>query len=354
MKLFISKLHYKRDMNIYEKFIFSQLKFFSFFYAAAVNFRNALYDKKILRSSGSKAFVVSVGNITTGGVGKTPFTLEAAKYFLSMNKKVAIISRGYGGKLSGKKVNLISDGSGPMFSASVAGDEPVWLSNNCKGAYVVTSKSRIKAEKYLSETYAPDVIILDDAFQHRKIKRDMDIILIDAKNKFGNKHLLPAGPLREGIQSINRADKIIVINKGKETDKALMFCDNLKKKFSKPTYLCKIVPDNVYNILNGEILPYDTRILAFSAIGQPSGFYDFLKKDYHLVAVLEFEDHHKYDKSDVSKIIEFAQEENIDCVVTTEKDSVKIIDLIKDIDIPIKFYALKLKAYLDIKEVFSE
>ncbi len=354
MKLFISKLHYKKNLTAYEKVIISLLKVLSFFYGSIVNIRNSMYDKKIIKSHGSKAFIVSIGNITTGGVGKTPITLEAAKYFLAMNKKVAIVSRGYGSKLSGNKPNLISDGSGPLFSASVAGDEPYWLSENCKGAYVVTSKSRLRAEKYLAQTYAPDVIILDDAFQHRKIKRDIDILLIDSKNKFGNKYLLPAGPLRENIQSINRADKIIVVNKSYETDKALMFCDNLKKKFSKSTYLCKMVPENIYNIKNKEILPYDTRIMAFSAIGQPSGFFDFLKKDYKLVAVLEFEDHHRYDKSDISKIIEFAQEENIEHVVTTEKDAVKLIDLVKDVDIPIKIYSLKLKAYLDIKEVLGE
>ena len=91
--------------------------------------------------------------------------------------------------------------------------------------------------------------------------------------------------------------------------------------------------------------------MAFSAIGQPASFYEFLKNDYRLVAVMDFEDHHGYDQEDISKIIQFAQEENITSIVTTEKDAVKLIDIIKDVELPINFYALKLKAYLDIKEV---
>lgn len=354
MKLFISKLHYKKDLKFYEKTVLYCLKLPGFFYGIATKLRNKLYDKKILPSYGSKSYVVSIGNITTGGVGKTPFTLEAAKYFLSLNKKVAIISRGYGAKLSNKEPNLISDGSGAMFKASVAGDEPVWLSDNCKGAYVVTCRSRIKAEKYLAEKFQPDVIILDDAFQHRKIKRDLDIVLVDAKNKFGNANVLPAGPLREDLKSVQRADKVVVVNKSYESEKALKFCDYIKNRFKKDTYLCKIIPDCIYDIVTGQQLPQESRIMAFSAIGQPAGFYDFLKQDYKLIAVLEFEDHHNYDKDDIAKIIEYAQEENIEYIVTTEKDAVKIIDIIKDVDMPVKFFALKLKAYMDVKEVLGE
>ena len=354
MKLFISRIHYKKDLKLLERVVYSLLKFFSLFYNAVASFRNKLYDKKVLPSYGSGAYVVSVGNLTTGGVGKTPFTIEAAKYFLSKNKKVAIISRGYGSKLSNNEPNLISDGSGSQFMASIAGDEPVMLSNNCKGAYVVTCKSRIKAEKYLMEKFKPEVIILDDAFQHRKIKRDLDIVLVDAKNKFGNGNVLPAGPLREDLNSIKRADKIVVVNKGYNTEKTLKFCDFLKKKFQKDIYLCKMVPDGIYNINTQERLPKGSKIMAFSAIGQPSSFYDFLKIDYNLFAVLEFEDHHIYDRNDVAKIIEYAQEQNIDSIVTTEKDAVKLIDVIQDIEMPINFYVLRLKSYMDVKEVFSE
>ena len=351
MRLFISKLHYKKEYTNYEKFVLLLLRFLGLFYKAIVRLRNKMYDKKILRTYNSKSFVISIGNLTTGGVGKTPVTLETAKYYLSLNKKVAILSRGYGGQIDNRTPHLISDGSGALFGAALAGDEPVWLSDYAKGAYVVTCSNRIKAEKFIKEKYNPDIIILDDGFQHRKMKRDIDIVLIDAKNKFGNVYTLPAGPLREELSNIKRADKVIVVNKNYDSKNALKYCDYLKKKFKKDTYLCKIVPDYIYNILTGEELPFKTPVMAFSAIGQSGSFYNFLKRDYKLTAVLEFEDHHSYDKDDISKIIHFAQEENVDSVVTTEKDAVKLIEIIRDLEMPVKFYALKLRAYIDIKDI---
>lgn len=351
MKLFISKLHYKKNPSIAEKILTALLRFIGFPYLVITNIRNQLYDKRLLPAYNSKSFVISIGNITTGGVGKTPFTLEVAKYYLSLNKRVAILSRGYGAKLSNKEPHVISDGSGSMFSASIAGDEPVWLANNCKGAIVVTCASRIKAEKFIRDKYNPDIIILDDGFQHRKMKRDLDIVLIDAKNKFGNKQVLPAGPLREKLSNIRRADKIVVVNKNTEANNALKYCDHLKEKIKKDIYMCKLVPENAYEVFTGEQLRPNTRIMAFSAIGQPESFYEFLKIDYKLIAVLDFEDHHGYDKEDIIKIINFAQEEGIDSIVTTEKDAVKLVDIIRDVEMPVKFYALKLKAYVDIKDV---
>ena len=351
MKLFISKLHYKKDLRLYENVILGLLRFLGIFYGLAVKLRNKLYDKNILKAYNSKSFVISIGNITTGGSGKTPVTLETAKYYLGLNKKVAILSRGYGGKQNNKVPNLVSDGSGALLSAEICGDEPVWLANNAKGTYVVTCKDRIKAEKFIKEKYNPEIIVMDDGFQYRRMKRDIDIVLVDAKNKFGNNMILPAGPLREEINSLKRADKIVVVNKSFDSKNALKYCDYLKKRFNKDIYLCKIVPDYAYNILTNEELPIKTKVLAFSAIAQSSEFYSFLKKDYKLKAVLEFEDHHGYDKEDISKIIHFAQEENIENVITTEKDAVKLTEIIKDVEMPIKFFALKLKAYIDIKDI---
>ena len=351
MKLFISKLHYKKETNIYEKIIISGLRAAGLFYYAAIKLRNYLYEKKILPTYTSKSFVISIGNITTGGVGKTPFTLETANHYLQLNKKVAIILRGYGAPLDNREPNLISDGSGPLFPASVCGDEPAWLASYAKGAYVVTCRSRVKAEKFLNEKFNPDIIILDDAFQHRKMKRDLDIVLVDAKNKFGNNYILPAGPLREDISEMKRADKVVVVNKSYDSKNALKYCDYLKKKFNKDTFLCNITPDYIYNVKNGSKLEKGERIMAFSAIGQPESFYNFLKTDYKLAGILDFEDHHQYEREDISKIIHYAQEENIEKIVTTEKDAIKIIDIIRDIELPVKFYALKLKAYIDIKDV---
>ena len=183
------------------------------------------------------------------------------------------------------------------------------------------------------------------------MKRDLDFVLVDSKNKFGNRCTLPAGPLRESLSNMTRADKIVLVNKDTDDKNALKYCDYLAKRFDKPIYLCKLVPDCAYNIKKDyEYLEKGEKILAFSAIGQPESFYNFLKNDYMLKGVLEFEDHHSYDRDDIRKIIQIAQTENVKSIITTEKDAVKILEIIKDIEIPINIYALRLKAVVDIKE----
>ena len=353
MKLFISKLHYKTQRNIFENIFLLLLKFVSLFYGAVVVLRNKLYDFGILKSYTPKAITVSVGNLTTGGVGKTPVVSEIANYYSRKNKKTAILSRGYGGKLNNKKPNIISKGEGPLYSAKEAGDEPFWLSENSLSSMVITCSSRVLAAKTAIEEFGAEVIILDDGYQHRKIKRNINFMLVDAKNKFGNSCLLPAGPLREGFQGVKRADKIIVVNKSFDDKEALKYCDELKERFKKPVYLCKVIPEVVYNVADKSLLGKDSRIIAFSAIGQPKEFYAFLQKDYKLSAVIDFEDHYSYEEADIERLIKIAKREKIANLVTTEKDAVKIASVIEVKNLPINLYALKLRAVLDLEDILN-
>lgn len=354
MKLFISKIHYKNDLSFFEKNVLKVLSLFSVFYRAVVSFRNFLYDKKIIKSYKSEAYTISIGNITTGGVGKTPVTAEIANYFTAKNKRVAILSRGYGASLQNKKPNIISNGDEVFYDASLAGDEPVWLAQNCYKTAVVTCASRIKAAKLAVDSLNAETLILDDGFQHRKMQRDLNILLIDNKNKFGNAHLLPAGPLREPISNIDRADKIVLVNKSYDDEDAICYCSALEKMFNKKVYLCKLVPDGAYNIVTDEKLRKGEEIVAFCAIGQPKGFYDFLKKDYDLAVTVDFEDHHSYDESNLRELLEIASREGIGNLVTTEKDAVKIKDLLLKYKPDLNIYALKLKAYFDAEEVCND
>ena len=137
------------------------------FYGIGSALKNKLYDKNIIKPKKVNSFVISIGNITTGGVGKTPVVSEIAKYFIAKGYKTAIISRGYGGKLSNKNINVISDGEKIYYNARLAGDEPFWLAENTKGAVVITSKNRYKAAKYAIEKFGVTKIILDDGFKHR-------------------------------------------------------------------------------------------------------------------------------------------------------------------------------------------
>lgn len=354
MKLFVSKLHYKSDLGFFEKIILKVLILFSAFYGVIVNFRNFLYDKKIIKVYKANAYVISVGNLTTGGVGKTPVVAAIANYFVAKNKKVAILSRGYGANLQNKKPNIISNGDEIFYEADSAGDEPVWLAQNCKKTAVITCSSRIKAAKIATEELKAEVLILDDAFQHRKIKRDLNILLIDNKNKFGNGHVLPAGPLREDILGINRADKIVLVNKSYDDEDAICYCSSLEKMFDKKIYLCKLIPEYAYNIMTDEKLKKGEEIMAFCAIGQPKGFYDFLKRDYDLAVTVDFEDHHSYDESNLVELIDIAAREGVESLVTTEKDAVKIKDLLLKYKFDINVYALKLRAYFDIEEICND
>lgn len=178
IKTEITKIHYTKNPK---GFVFNFLKFCSLFYALCSAFKNFLYDKKIVKPKQVNAFVVSVGNFTTGGVGKTPVVAEIAKTFVQKGYKTAIISRGYGGKLNNKDVNVISDGVNLYYKADLAGDEPYWLAVNLNMCAVLTCANRYKAAKYAVEKLGVTHIILDDGFQHRKLYRDLDLVLVDSE-----------------------------------------------------------------------------------------------------------------------------------------------------------------------------
>ena len=335
IKTKITKLHYQKESK---GALFNLLKFCSFFYGIGSGLKNLLYDKVILRPHKVGAYVISVGNFTTGGVGKTPVVAEIAKYFVEKGEKVCIISRGYGGKLNNKKVNVISDGVNLYYKADMAGDEPYWLAVNLNMCAVLTCADRVKAAEYAIKELGVTKIILDDAFQHRKIYRDLNIVLMDSEKMFGNENLLPAGPLREGPEGFKRVDKIVIVSKNVDHTRAEKLAKIMTKKQGIQSLLAKVEPDYVYNIISGEHLDKGAEITAISAIGQPEQFYGFLEKDYKIKNKITFDDHHQYSLEDIKNI-----EGNI---ITTEKDAVKLALLNRT-----NIYALKLKTVLDVKEL---
>ena len=351
LKTEITKIHYTKEPV---GFLFGLLKFCSIFYGAGSGLKNFLYDKKILKPQKVDAFVISIGNFTTGGVGKTPVTAEIAKYLVEKGEKVAIISRGYGGKLNNKQVTVISDGVNLYYKADMAGDEPYWFAVNLNMCAVLTCADRFKAAKYAVKNLGVTKIILDDAFQHRKIHRDLDIVLVDSEKMLGNESLLPAGPLREGLEGFRRVDRLLIVSKNVDHTRAEKLVKIMEKKvFGRITpspqpspvgrgrvELCKIEPDYIYNIVSGEHLEKGMEITALSAIGQPEQFYKFLEKDYKIKDKLTFDDHHQYTKEDIENI------EGI--IVTTEKDAVKLAHFNKS-----DIYALKLKTVLDAEKLLE-
>ncbi len=334
IKTEITKIHYDKNAK---GFLFRLLEFCSIFYGLGSGLKNKLYDTGTLKPEKVDAFVISVGNVTTGGVGKTPVVSEIAKYLISKGEKVAIISRGYGGALSNKQINVISDGKNIFYNARLAGDEPYWLAKNTNDVIVITSKNRVKAAKFAIEKYNVSKIILDDGFQHRKLNRDIDIILTDSEKMYGNERLLPAGPLREGKEAFNRVNKMIIVSKNTDHTRAEKLAKITAKKMNIPTFVCYTEPDYVYNIKTGEILQDNTEITAVCAIGQPEQFYKFLT-NYKIKEKKSFDDHHRYTEEELPN----------GSIVTTEKDAVKMKDFSRE-----DIYALKLRTRIDVENLLT-
>ena len=184
MKTYISKLHYKKELNGVDKIVLFGLKIISIPYFIGSSIKNYLYKKKIFKEFDTNCRVISVGNLTTGGTGKTPITAEIANYFAKKGEKVCIVSRGYKGKLDNSKPNLISDGETIFYDAEMAGDEPYWLSKNCKGIAVVTCSDRRKGIEFYKQKTGCNTFILDDGFQHRRVKRNWNLLIIDGEKKY--------------------------------------------------------------------------------------------------------------------------------------------------------------------------
>ena len=189
------------------------------------------------------------------------------------------------------------------------------------------------------EKFGVECIILDDGFQHRKLHRNIDIVLMDSVKGFGNDNLLPAGPLREGAEALDRIDRLVVVSKNFDHNIAKKITKIVSKRFKLPTYLCKTVPDCVYNIKTGQQLMEGVEVTAISAIGQPQQFYDFLK-DYNVVKTITFDDHHQYAPIDIVDID--------GAIITTEKDAVKLARFDRD-----NIYALRLKTELNIEQILQ-
>lgn len=334
LKTEITKIHYNKNAK---GFLVKLLEFASIFYGLGSGLKNKLYDKNIIKPKKVDAFVISIGNITTGGVGKTPIVAQIANYLTSNGEKVAIISRGYGGKLSNNNINVISDGENIFYNAKLAGDEPFWLAQNAGKTIVITTKNRYKGAKYAVENFGASKIILDDGFQHRKLHRDLDIVLMDSKMGFGNEKLLPAGPLREGMEAFSRIDKFVIVSKDTEHSRAEKLAKIMAKKMKIETFICYTEPDFVYNIKTGEKLPERTEAVALCAIGQPKQFYDFLN-NYKISQTIDFDDHHGYTEKELPAGI----------IITTEKDAVKMKDFQRN-----DIFALKLKTIIDVKNLLS-
>ncbi len=312
-----------------------------FFYKNVINLKNFLYRKNILKEKEVPLYVICVGNLTTGGVGKTPIVAHIANN-LSQKKPLAIISRGYGAEISNKEPLIIKDFKEIKFSdGTLCGDEPYQLAQKTdKNVAVITCRDRKKSAELAVVKFGVQTVIMDDGFSNRKIKKDKTIIVIDSKMRFGNGHLLPKGPLREPVSEIKRADEIVLVDKG---DEKITDAIEWVKKFNKPTKLCKMMSKRIYNIkTKADVIfnkPLNTnteenfkpKAIAFCAIGQPRQFFDFANQYYDIVEKVSYNDHHKYDENDIKRLMLLADENNANIFITTQKDETKLSPLVNGI-----------------------
>lgn len=351
--MLINKYHYGGIKNPLFAPVAFILRFFAFFYFIVICAKNFLYNKNILKEKKCDPFVICVGNLTTGGVGKTPLVCELANYCSNvLGKKTAIISRGYGAKLNNKKVNVIKNESEILFDdGKICGDEPLMIAKKTNGAIVLTCKDRVRATNFAKENFGCEIVILDDGFSNRTIKKDVTILAIDSKKLFGNKLTLPAGPLREPVWQVKRADFIAIINKEQKNITNLK--ENILKFANKENgIICNFCEDKFYYIKDGKkFTPNTDKIGAFCAIGQPEQFYQFLHKKFDLAFTKSFADHHKYTQKDILELENLTRKNGTKTLITTQKDEVKIQELIKESNI--NFVAFELKIDFENDKLYN-
>lgn len=310
-------------------------------YNILTSLRNNLYEANILKSKSIDCPVISIGNITTGGTGKTPIVQFISLNLVASGKKVAIISRGY--KRESKGFKLVTDGLNKPLNWKIIGDEPYLLAQNLKNIPIAVDSSKFRAGKILIDKFSPDVILLDDGFQHRKLNRDLDIVLINSKDKLTDYKLLPSGNLREKWNNISRAD-IIVLTKSniyKPDDDILTMIAN-----DVPFYKSTISIDNVTlypenNIFNIDILK-NKNVFIFSAIGDFMSFYRVINKSgANILGKKEYLDHYPITKEDLQEITREALTSGAEALVSTEKDYVKILN--HKLDMPLFITKLSIE-----------
>jgi tetraacyldisaccharide 4'-kinase len=270
--------------------------------------------------------VISVGNLTLGGTGKTPMVESVASFLQQEGLHVGVLSRGYGGRQS-RSPTIVSDGTGCLVSPEVAGDEPVLLAEHLVGLPVVVGKDRYAAGMLAVERFSVDVILLDDGFQHVQLARDLDILLLDTARPFGNGQLFPRGDLRERPAAIARANAIVLTRWEADTPASLTPVKHVRPAL--PLFHSQHEPLDLCALVDGHTLPLASlkgqRLVAFCGIGTPDHFGQTLQRlGAEVAAFTAFPDHHPYTRAEIEQLILIAKQRNAEILVTTEKDGVRL------------------------------
>lgn len=349
------------------------LSLMSILYRNLVSFRIWLYKVRIKREHNLGCLVVSIGNLTVGGTGKTPIVEKFAKALTAGGRRVAILSRGYksvkpslkdkikskmqGNPISQEPPRVVSDGKEVFLDSETAGDEPYMLATNLDGVAIVVDKDRVKAGLHAIKEFDVDTLLLDDGLQYLRLRHRLDIVLIDKYSPFGNEKLLPRGTLREPPKNLKRASYIFITKCDGSSNEELI---KRIRKYNRTAEIieCAHQPKYLENIETNERLPLEhlkgKDIGTISGIAVPESFEDGIK---NLGAKIEltrrYTDHHRYRKREVQKFIDQCLNRDLDMIVTTEKDYVRFPEIQASEDMPVYFLRVEI-GILNNEETFED
>ena len=325
-----------QDRSTSVNFLLGVLKGLSCLFAGIVSLREVLYRSGLLRRYPLGTQVISIGNVTAGGTGKTPVTEIFARTLAAEGRKVAILSRGYRRKEAPwwqrlftqviENPLVVSDGKHVLLDSATGGDEPYMLASNLPGVAVVVDRNRVKAGRYAVRRLGCDTLILDDGFQYKKLKHSIEVVLVDSTNPFGNGHMLPRGILREPVRNLKRAD-IIFLTKCRGDVSSVK--DEIRRyNHTAEIVECNHAPRVLKDVWSREEFPLSwlagKTLCTLSGIASPKGFENSLR---HLGAKVvwceRYADHHRYDPSEVLYALNRSADMKADALVTTEKDAVR-------------------------------
>src|SRR5213082_2766479 len=328
----------------------------SFIYDRLVQLRLYLYRKRVLRERALGCLVISIGNLTVGGTGKTPIVEKFARALRAGGRRVAILSRGYKSvprraprkwwqfwrKKEPAPPRIVSDGKTLLLDSLTAGDEPYMLANNLKDVIVVVDKDRVKSGLFAIKELKADTLLLDDGLQYLHLKHRLDIVLIDKQAPFGNEYLLPRGTLREPPRNLRRASYIFITKSTGEPNDQLI---ERIRRYNRTAEIieCAHRPLYLQNIYSGERLMLDRLRGAFigsiCAIAVPESFEGALKTlGANVNLALRYIDHHYYTEAELRSFINRCIRRDLALIITTEKDAVRMPRLLEaEVKVPIYF-----------------
>ena len=349
------------------------LSIMSIIYRFLVSLRLWLYKSRIKREHNLGCLVVSIGNLTVGGTGKTPIVEKFAKALTAGGRRVAILSRGYksakpslktkikskiqGNPISQEPPRVVTDGKEVFLDSETAGDEPYMLATNLEGVAIVVDKDRVKAGLHAIKEFDVDTLLLDDGLQYLRLKHRLDVVLIDKYSPFGNEKLLPRGTLREPPKNLKRASYIFITKCDGSSNEELI---KRIRKYNRTAEIieCAHKPKYLENIDSGEKLPLEhlkgKDIGTVSGIAVPESFEDGLKNlGANVELTRRYTDHHRYRKREIQKFIDQCLNRDLDMIVTTEKDYVRFPDVDLNENMPIFFLRVEI-GILSNEETFED